>query len=73
MNADGDACGSLLGLAPMMEHASEKGCRVTPILPNGCPKNFTWLPGAERIVSGESQQDFCHTAIRALQYARQTL
>ena len=63
MNADGDACGSLLGLAPMMEHASEKGCRVTPILPNGCPKNFTWLPGAERIVSGESQQDFCHTAI----------
>lgn len=64
MNADGDACGSLLGLALLTDCASGKGCKVTPILPNGCPSNFTWLPGAERIMSGESQLEDCHTAIR---------
>lgn len=56
-NADGDACGSLLGMTLMMDQATEKGCRVTPVLPNGCPKNFTWLPGAERIVSGETGRE----------------
>ena len=63
MNADGDACGSILGLALLMDCASGKGCKVTPILPNGCPKNFTWLPGAERIVSGELQGELCSKAI----------
>lgn len=56
-NADGDACGSLLAMTLMMDQATEKGCRVTPVLPNGCPKNFTWLPGAERIVSGETGRE----------------
>ena len=63
MNADGDACGSLLGLAFLMDCAAGKRCKVTPILPNGCPSNFTWLPGAERIVSGERQEEICRKAI----------
>ena len=63
MNADGDACGSILGMGMMMERASGEGCDVSFILPNGCPKNFGWLPGAERILSGESQRDLCHDAI----------
>ena len=64
MNADGDACGSILGLAMLLERAAGKGCQVVPILPNGCPSNFTWLPYADRIVSGESQRGFCSAAIR---------
>ena len=63
MNADGDACGSILGLALMMDCVSGKECTVTPILPNGCPSNFAWLPKAEHIVSGEKQEESCRKAI----------
>ena len=54
MNADGDACGSLMGLTLLFDQASMIGCSVTPVLPNGCPKNFEWLPESGRIVKGES-------------------
>lgn len=57
MNADGDACGSLLGMTLMMDRAAREGCRITPVLPNGCPKNFVWLPGADRIVNGEKERE----------------
>ena len=56
MNADGDACGSLLGMTLMLDCAKGDKGLVTPVLPNGCPKNFTWLPGADRIVSGEKDR-----------------
>jgi len=56
-NADGDACGSLLGLTLMLDQATGADCHVTPVLPNGCPKNFSWLPGAGRILSGETDRD----------------
>ena len=58
-NADGDACGSILGLARMLESATREGCKVTKVLPNGCPRNFVWLPGAEDILSGEKERERC--------------
>lgn len=57
MNADGDACGSLLGMTLMLDQASTEGCRVTPVLPNGCPSTFEWLPDSGRIVRGEGDSE----------------
>lgn len=59
MNADGDACGSVLGLAKQLDFAAPAAKNITPILPNGCPRTFTWLPGSERILSGETQLELC--------------
>lgn len=63
MNADGDACGSLLGLMHMLDKAAGKAKRISPILPNGCPKNFEWMPGSDRILSGEKDREVCEKAI----------
>lgn len=62
MNADGDACGSLLGMTLQLSHCTASAS-VTPILPNGCPATFGWLPGSERILSGETQRELCSRAI----------
>lgn len=62
-NADGDACGSLLGLTIQLDSAAKESKSVTPILPNGCPKTFEWLPGSERILSGETQLHVCQERI----------
>lgn len=62
MNADGDACGSLLGMTLQISRCAANAT-VTPILPNGCPTNFGWLPGSERILSGETQREQCGLAI----------
>lgn len=63
MNADGDACGSILGMTIQLDSAASAAQSVTPILPNGCPRNFTWLPASDRILSGESQLELCHQKI----------
>lgn len=63
MNADGDACGSLLGLAMLLDQAMPSALSVVPILPNGCPKNFLWLPQSHRILCGTSQQELCEKHI----------
>jgi len=63
MNADGDACGSLLGMALLLDQAAPNAVSVTPILPNGCPRNFLWLPQSQRILSGESQRSLCEQRI----------
>lgn len=63
MNADGDACGSLLGLTLQLDKAATKAGSITPILPNGCPRNFTWLPGSERILSGDDDLQRCEQAM----------
>ena len=62
MNADGDACGSILGCTLMLDRAT-KAQSVTPILPNGCPKTFEWLPASDRILSGEQQREHCEALI----------
>lgn len=63
MNADGDACGSLTGLLLQLDRCLPEAVSITPILPNGCPRNFTWLPGSDRILSGETQRDLCEQRI----------
>lgn len=51
LNADGDACGSLLGCTHLMDRYAKNAQSIVPILPTGCPENFRWLPGADRIVA----------------------
>lgn len=63
MNADGDACGSLLGMALQLDHAAANALSISPILPNGCPRNFLWLPQAHRILSGEKERMRCEQLI----------
>lgn len=65
MNADGDACGSILGFTLMLDQAVTAPHSITPILPNGCPNAFTWLPGSSRILSGDLQRQQCDEAIAA--------
>ena len=62
MNADGDACGSILGCTLMLDNAT-KSQSVIPILPNGCPSTFEWLPASNRILSGEQHRKQCETLI----------
>ena len=64
MNADGDACGSLLGLMLQLDRCASKAVSIIPVLPNGCPRNFTWLPASDRILSGDTQRTLCEQAIR---------
>ncbi|MBO4600512.1 MAG: DHH family phosphoesterase [Bacteroidales bacterium] len=63
MNADGDACGSILGCTLMLDQAAPQAASVVPILPNGCPSTFDWLPGSSRILSGEPQREQCESYI----------
>lgn len=63
MNADGDACGSLLGCTLMLDQAAVLSLSIVPILPNGCPKTMEWLPGSSRILSGERERQRCETCI----------
>ena len=63
MNADGDACGSILGMSLMVESATARGALVTPMLPNGCPEVFKWMPRADRILNGNTALDQCRQCI----------
>lgn len=63
MNADGDACGSLLGLTLQLDKAAFSAESITPILPNGCPHTFEWLPASERILSGDKEEALCRQRI----------
>lgn len=56
LNADGDACGSLLGCTLLLDSHAKNAKSIVPILPTGCPENFQWLPGAGRIVDGSKRQ-----------------
>lgn len=63
MNADGDAVGSMMGLATLIEQGDAAHATVTPILPNGCPKTFGWMPHSQQILNGETQQELCEQRI----------
>lgn len=62
-NADGDACGSLLGLTLQLDKTAANAASIIPILPNGCPKNFRWMPGSDRIMCGDTQLNEVKQAI----------
>jgi phosphoesterase RecJ-like protein len=60
-NADGDAVGSVTALCAILRRVS--AAEVTPLLPDGCPVDLDWLPGAHDIVAGNS--DRCRQAVAA--------
>ena len=62
-NADGDACGSILGMTLQLDRAATAAVSVVPILPNGCPKTFSWMPSSHRILSGEADRQLCERTI----------
>ena len=63
MNADGDACGSILACTLMLQLTAPSPRSVTPILPNGCPHTMRWLPSNELIMSGDEQRAQCEATI----------
>lgn len=63
MNADGDACGGILGLTLQLKKAAISAQSISPILPNGCPHTFEWLPGSEHILSGDKNEALCRQKI----------
>ena len=61
-NADGDAVGSLTGMYALLKKVMV-GCRITPMLPDGCPEDLAWLPNTDLILSGKTDLDRCKEAI----------
>ncbi len=61
-NADGDAVGSLTGMYALLKKVMV-GCRITPMLPDGCPEDLAWLPNTDLILSGKKDLDRCEEAI----------
>ena len=47
-NADGDAVGSLTGMYALLRLNTD--AEVTPLLPDGCPEDLTWLPNTQYII-----------------------
>lgn len=60
-NADGDAVGSVLGMAHLLRKAT--GATVTAMLPDGCPADLAWLPGADSILGGKADAERCTEAV----------
>lgn len=58
---DGDAVGSSLGLALMIE--CNTNCKVNILLPNDAPETFQFLPGYNRILSADQNKDACETSL----------
>ena len=55
VNPDGDALGSVLALAHLLDAL---GKDVTPLMQDGVPDIYRWLPGAERVVTQTERRDF---------------
>src|SRR4051812_29640916 len=49
---DGDAIGSMLGLA---HYLTKKGHHVTPVSPNELPGFLMWMPGVETLLNFEAE------------------
>ncbi len=66
-NADGDAVGSLTAMYALLPntltHSHNNAFMLTPMLPDGCPEDLTWLPHTDKILSGKSDLTLCKEAI----------
>ena len=60
-NADGDAVGSVTAVYALLTKLSH--ATVTPLLPDGCPDDLSWMPHADRIVGGRQEPERCAAAI----------
>lgn len=63
MNPDGDAVGSLLGMAHLLEkNISIPEKNLFLLLPHPCPTSFLYLEGSERIVAASVDMEACAKA-----------
>ena len=63
MNPDGDAVGSLLGMAHLLEkNISIPEKNLFLLLPHPCPTSFHYLEGSERIVAASVDMEACTNA-----------
>lgn len=60
-NADGDAVGSLTGIYAVLRDMT--AAEVSPLLPDGCPDDYTWLPNADRIVDCSRQPELAASLV----------
>lgn len=60
-NPDGDAVGSSLALAYLLQNCGHK---PTCMVPNTIPDYLSWLPGVEGIMIYEQSQSFCKMALQ---------
>lgn len=60
-NADGDAVGSLCGMAAIL--SANTTARIIPMLPDGVPDDLAWLPGSSLILNGHTDNSQCLQAI----------
>jgi len=58
---DGDAIGSALGLALLLE--KKKNTRIKALIPNEDPRFLQWLPGHDRILVFDKNSEACRLAI----------
>lgn len=61
MNADGDAVGSVTGLYSIL--STKTNAHITPMLPDGVPDDYCWMPHTHLILSGKDQPSDCQKAI----------
>lgn len=61
MNADGDAVGSVAGLRSVL--VAHTASSIIPMLPDGCPDDYRWLPHTDLILSGKDHLEECKKAI----------
>ncbi len=55
VNPDGDALGSVLAMTHILDAL---GKDVTPLMADGVPDIYRWMPGADRIVTQTERRDF---------------
>ena len=55
VNPDGDAIGSILAVTHILDVL---GKDVTPLMQDGVPDIYRWLPGTERVVTQTERRDF---------------
>ena len=62
-NPDGDAVGSMLGLAALLKkHGGYTDERLSLLLPGACPESLAELPGFERCLFGDKEMERCKEA-----------
>ncbi len=61
-NADGDAVGAITAFGSVLGR-QYPGLQVTLMLPDGCPAQYGWMPLADRILNGQTQNAQCCQAM----------
>lgn len=69
-HADGDAVGSLTGMYALLRHIQRSTpdnhiSTITPLLPDGCPDDLTWMPNTQDIVDCAREEQRANDAVAA--------